>query len=196
MSQNKHLHKQWRKRRFYKSLTSTQHTVWCLFKLWRVCDVCMMCVCSEGIVAVWRERLQFAGDSSVHLRPEVSGHSSAGNHPWEEHGDPAPAPNQQVLNLIFHTVICISVIWITDRTCRCNCFFVFRILGNRVAELENKLKTLEMSGLWSLPGEHKYLNLLRLLCLSEAFILLTVYNNSPSLSSSVPLLLATWRSDL
>ncbi|CAJ1052316.1 coiled-coil domain-containing protein 149-like isoform X2 [Xyrichtys novacula] len=27
-----------------------------------------------------------------------------------------------------------------------------RILGNRVAELENKLKTLELSGLWSLPG--------------------------------------------
>ncbi|XP_037621372.1 coiled-coil domain-containing protein 149-like isoform X2 [Sebastes umbrosus] len=27
-----------------------------------------------------------------------------------------------------------------------------KILGNRVAELENKLKTLEMSGLWSLPG--------------------------------------------
>ncbi|XP_053711891.1 coiled-coil domain-containing protein 149-like isoform X1 [Synchiropus splendidus] len=27
-----------------------------------------------------------------------------------------------------------------------------KILGNRVAELEKKLKTLEMSGLWSLPG--------------------------------------------
>ncbi|XP_019956069.2 coiled-coil domain-containing protein 149-like isoform X2 [Paralichthys olivaceus] len=28
-----------------------------------------------------------------------------------------------------------------------------KILGNRVAELEKKLKTLEMSGLWSLPGK-------------------------------------------
>lgn len=27
-----------------------------------------------------------------------------------------------------------------------------RILGNRVADLERKLKTLEVSGLWSLPG--------------------------------------------
>lgn len=30
-----------------------------------------------------------------------------------------------------------------------------RILGNRVAELERKLKTLEVSGLWSLPGKHQ-----------------------------------------
>ncbi|XP_026214800.1 coiled-coil domain-containing protein 149-like [Anabas testudineus] len=29
-----------------------------------------------------------------------------------------------------------------------------KILGNRVAELEKKLKTLEMSGLWSLPGKN------------------------------------------
>ena len=29
-----------------------------------------------------------------------------------------------------------------------------RILGHRVAELEKKLKTLEVSGLWSLQGEH------------------------------------------
>uniref|UniRef100_A0A672SMV5 Coiled-coil domain-containing protein 149-B-like n=1 Tax=Sinocyclocheilus grahami TaxID=75366 RepID=A0A672SMV5_SINGR len=29
-----------------------------------------------------------------------------------------------------------------------------KILGNRVAELERKLKTLEVSGLWSLPGKH------------------------------------------
>ncbi|XP_047457630.1 coiled-coil domain-containing protein 149-A isoform X2 [Mugil cephalus] len=29
-----------------------------------------------------------------------------------------------------------------------------RILGNRVADLERKLKTLEVSGLWSLPGTH------------------------------------------
>lgn len=32
---------------------------------------------------------------------------------------------------------------------------LFRILGTRVAELEKKLKTLEMSGLWSLPGKNK-----------------------------------------
>lgn len=31
-----------------------------------------------------------------------------------------------------------------------------RILGNRVAELEGKLKALEMSGLWSLPGNHTF----------------------------------------
>ncbi|XP_039770598.1 coiled-coil domain-containing protein 149 isoform X3 [Ornithorhynchus anatinus] len=30
-----------------------------------------------------------------------------------------------------------------------------KILGNRVAELEKKLRTLEVSGLWSLPAEHK-----------------------------------------
>jgi hypothetical protein len=28
-----------------------------------------------------------------------------------------------------------------------------RILGSRVAELEKKLRTLEVSGLWSLPGK-------------------------------------------
>ncbi|XP_044045131.1 coiled-coil domain-containing protein 149-like isoform X2 [Siniperca chuatsi] len=57
-----------------------------------------------------------------------------------------------------------------------------KILGNRVAELEKKLKTLEMSGLWSLPGGHKYLNILRLLCFFEACIQHTVYNNLHSLS--------------
>lgn len=31
-----------------------------------------------------------------------------------------------------------------------------RILGNRIAELEGKLKALEMSGLWSLPGNHTF----------------------------------------
>uniref|UniRef100_A0A3Q4H876 Coiled-coil domain containing 149b n=1 Tax=Neolamprologus brichardi TaxID=32507 RepID=A0A3Q4H876_NEOBR len=36
-----------------------------------------------------------------------------------------------------------------------------KILGNRVAELEKKLKTLEMSGLWSLPGYYNCLNILR-----------------------------------
>lgn len=33
-----------------------------------------------------------------------------------------------------------------------------RILGNRVAELEKKLRTLEVSGLWSLPGKWKFIN--------------------------------------
>ena len=33
----------------------------------------------------------------------------------------------------------------------CNVVFIFRILGQRVAELEKKLKTLEISGLWNLP---------------------------------------------
>lgn len=36
-------------------------------------------------------------------------------------------------------------------------FLTIRILGNRVAELEKKLKTLEMSGLWRLPGTLEYL---------------------------------------
>lgn len=31
--------------------------------------------------------------------------------------------------------------------------FSFRILGNRVSELEKKLKTLEVSGLWNIPGK-------------------------------------------
>lgn len=33
-----------------------------------------------------------------------------------------------------------------------------RILGNRVADLERKLKTLEVSGLWSLPGRKERIN--------------------------------------
>ena len=32
-------------------------------------------------------------------------------------------------------------------------FCYVRILGKRVSELENKLKTLEVAGLWSLPGK-------------------------------------------
>ena len=32
----------------------------------------------------------------------------------------------------------------------------FRILGNRVSELEKKLRTLEVSGLWNIPGTVKY----------------------------------------
>lgn len=51
---------------------------------------------SEGIVAVGGKRLQFTRDPSVHLGPEVSGHGSAGDHPREEHGRPAPAADQQV----------------------------------------------------------------------------------------------------
>ena len=31
------------------------------------------------------------------------------------------------------------------------CFDICRILGKRVAELEKKLKTLEVAGLWTLP---------------------------------------------
>uniref|UniRef100_A0A3B4WQQ2 Coiled-coil domain containing 149b n=1 Tax=Seriola lalandi dorsalis TaxID=1841481 RepID=A0A3B4WQQ2_SERLL len=36
-----------------------------------------------------------------------------------------------------------------------------KILGNRVAELEKKLKTLEISGLWSLPGGYKSLDIFK-----------------------------------
>ncbi|KAK1791687.1 hypothetical protein P4O66_013178, partial [Electrophorus voltai] len=36
-----------------------------------------------------------------------------------------------------------------------------KILGNRVAELEGKLRTLEVSGLWSLPGSHNLIAVLR-----------------------------------
>uniref|UniRef100_A0A8C2Z031 Coiled-coil domain containing 149b n=1 Tax=Cyclopterus lumpus TaxID=8103 RepID=A0A8C2Z031_CYCLU len=55
-----------------------------------------------------------------------------------------------------------------------------KILGNRVAELEKKLKALEMSGLWRLPGKHNCPNIL---CFIKACILITVYNNLHSLSS-------------
>ncbi|CAF87560.1 unnamed protein product, partial [Tetraodon nigroviridis] len=40
--------------------------------------------------------LQPAGHAPVHLRPEVAGHGSAGDHPREEPADPAPAAHQQV----------------------------------------------------------------------------------------------------
>ncbi|NXA10171.1 CC149 protein, partial [Sapayoa aenigma] len=33
-----------------------------------------------------------------------------------------------------------------------------KILGNRVAELEKKLRTLEIAGLWSLPGHSRYIH--------------------------------------
>ena len=36
-------------------------------------------------------------------------------------------------------------------------FILFlRILGNRVSELEKKLRTLEVSGLWNIPGTVTY----------------------------------------
>ena len=35
----------------------------------------------------------------------------------------------------------------------------FRILGNRVSELEKKLKTLEVAGLWSVSGIRLLFNL-------------------------------------
>lgn len=44
-----------------------------------------------------------------------------------------------------------------------------RILGHRVAELEKKLKTLEVSGLWSLQGEHP--PTVSLTCMSCCFYL-------------------------
>ena len=40
-----------------------------------------------------------------------------------------------------------------------------RILGHRVAELEKKLKTLEVSGLWSLQGLSQKVNHVIELCL-------------------------------
>lgn len=57
-------------------------------------------VCSEGTVTVRRKWLQLTRDPAVHLGPEVSGHGSAGNHPREEHGHPAPAADQQVRRLL------------------------------------------------------------------------------------------------
>ena len=36
---------------------------------------------------------------------------------------------------------------------------IVRILGHRVAELEKKLKTLEVSGLWSLQGLYQVVNI-------------------------------------
>lgn len=61
------------------------------------------------------------------------------------------------------------------------CFFVVRILGCRVAELEKKLKTLELSGLWSLPGEYNalYIQAQEHMILS---VLLTIF---PLISSSL-----------
>lgn len=102
---------------------------------------------SERVVTVRRKWLQFAGDSSVHLRPEISGHGSTGDDPREEHGRTAPTPNQQVLHR--HVLLA----WFLTEQKALMFLWLLRILGNRVAELEKKLKTLEMSGLWSLPGK-------------------------------------------
>lgn len=59
-------------------------------------------------------------------------------------------------------------------------FFPIRILGNRVAELEKKLKTLEMSGLWSLPGYYSCLNILRHVHITLTCAKNTVFNNNSS----------------
>lgn len=105
---------------------------------------------SEGIVAVGGKRLQFTRDPSVHLGPEVSGHGSAGDHPREEHGGPAPAADQQVtrpkrrFSRQSGSAVTLRVF--------------LRILGNRVAELEKKFQNLETSGLWSLPGKGQHQN--------------------------------------
>lgn len=64
-----------------------------------VCAHSLFHVCSEGAVAVRRNWLQLTRDPAVHLGPEVSGHGSAGNHPREEHGHPAPTADQQVIPL-------------------------------------------------------------------------------------------------
>ena len=136
------------------------------------------CVCSEGAAAVWRKRLQSAGDSSVHLGPQVSRHSSAGNHPREEHGDSAPTPDQQVLPLITHALSVDSLfsrLWFWAHQWeggRSLFICLFRILGTRVAELEKKLKTLEMSGLWSLPGKNKGIDWIRCFSLKPVFYIL------------------------
>lgn len=106
-------------------------------------------MCSEGAVAVRRERLQLTRDPAVHLGPEVSGHGPAGNHPREEHGDPAPAADQQVRRLRRGG----PAVARPER--HVNIVGLSRILGNRVAELEKKFQTLELSGLWSLPGNYE-----------------------------------------
>lgn len=126
---------------------------------WRSPSVCtcpcgsisLFHVCSEGTAAVRRKWLQPTRDPAVHLGPEVSGHGSAGNHPREEHGHPAPAADQQVTRLRCRVTPSASM-WPLLAAC------LFRILGNRVAELEKKFQTLETSGLWSLPGKYSYHN--------------------------------------
>ena len=53
----------------------------------------------------------------------------------------------------------------------------FRILGNRVSELEKKLKTLEVAGLWSVSGIH-----LLLICISHLIYLVQSHSCAASLS--------------
>lgn len=64
-----------------------------------------------------------------------------------------------------------------------------------MAELEKKLKTLEISGLWSLPGEYQSIRIL----IPSYFIgacSLHGVDTSLIIPSSLLLLLATWRSDI
>lgn len=74
--------------------------------------------------------------------------------------------------------------------------FLFRILGNRVAELEKKLKTLETSGLWSLPGGENYLDIF--IHFIKSVTVHTVYSHLLYLTSFLffLLLFAAWRPDL
>ena len=67
-------------------------------------------------VAPGRAGLQPASHASVHLRPQVPCYGSAGDHPWEEPGHPAPEAHQQVTLLLFtspawHTSLGFSGIW-------------------------------------------------------------------------------------
>lgn len=56
----------------------------------------------------------------------------------------------------------------------------FRILGNRVAELEKKLRTLEVSGLWSLPGKSEFIVVLNLGVSEHKDILKCVFHKKPA----------------
>lgn len=56
-----------------------------------------------------------------------------------------PPPTRQTLN-------CVTYKYTRANTVHQPLCPFCRILGNRVADLERKLKTLEVSGLWSLPG--------------------------------------------
>ena len=60
---------------------------------------------------------------------------------------------------------------------RTHCWYFFRILGNRVSELEKKLKTLEVAGLWSVSGIH-----LLLICISHLIYLVQSHSCAASLS--------------
>lgn len=69
-----------------------------------------------------------------------------------------------------------------------------RILGHRVAELEKKLKTLEVSGLWSLQGLSQKVNHVIELCLWARH---TRYLSSPGIINDYPWAVGeTWRNGL